>query len=213
MSITEQELIARARDGETEAFCELARAYQRRIYSLALHYCRHPQDAEDLSQEVWLKAYKSIGKFRGESNFYTWLRQITINAFLNDRRAQTMTRGDERIHVRMEELRVADDEAAHRADGAPYAEASLHAKIMVGRVMDALGELTPHERLTFLLKHREGMTCEEISKSLDCSTGTIKKALYRAVVKLRAHLGVGAEACGGGSDYAALAAATASEKS
>jgi RNA polymerase sigma-70 factor (ECF subfamily) len=208
VSITENELIARARNGDTEAFCELAKGYQRRIYSLALHYCRHPHDAEDLSQEVWLRAYKSIGKFRGESGFYTWLRQITINAFLNHQREQTMTSSNERKAVRMEELELLDQQAT-LTSRMPDEEDGLHAKILLGRVIEALGELTPHERLMFLLKHREGMTYEEISKALNCSTGTIKKALFRAVVKLRQHLGINPLPVAA-NDYAPFAA---SEKS
>lgn len=191
MSATEHELIARAKTGDTDAFCELARSYQRRIYLLALHYCRHPQDAEDLSQEVWLKAYKAVGGFRGQSSFYTWLRQITINTFLNHRREQTMTTGDERKAITMEDLDVLDARPlAQLAARAPATQSDLEAQILVERVMQALGELTPQQRLMFLLKHREGMTYEEISKALNCSTGAIKKALFRAVLTLREHLGV-----------------------
>src|SRR5260370_32272356 len=80
---TEAELIARAQSADTDAFCQLASRYKRRIYSLALHYCHDPHDAEDLSQEVWLKAYQAIVTFRGEASFYTWIRKITINCFLN----------------------------------------------------------------------------------------------------------------------------------
>jgi len=83
---SESDLIQRARAGDAEAFCTLARAYERRLFVLALHYCRDRHDAEDLSQEVWLKAFRALKSFRGESSFYTWLRQITINTFLNHRR-------------------------------------------------------------------------------------------------------------------------------
>ena len=67
--IQEDKLIERAQEGDQEAFCLLARSYQRRIYALALHYTRDPHEAEDLSQEVWLKAYRAIGGFRGEAGF------------------------------------------------------------------------------------------------------------------------------------------------
>src|SRR4051812_32744216 len=70
---SEDELIRRAKEGDLEAFCGLTRAYERRVYAVALHYCRRPEDAEDLSQEVWLKAFKSLGGFRRESSFHTWL--------------------------------------------------------------------------------------------------------------------------------------------
>src|SRR5437773_12011119 len=80
---SEEELIRQAQRAETDAFCALAERYERRIYSLAFHYCHDSEDAEDLSQEVWLKAYQAIRTFRGESSFYTWLRPISIHCFRN----------------------------------------------------------------------------------------------------------------------------------
>ena len=189
---SESELIRRAQAGDGEAFCQLARAYERRIYALALHYCRHAEDAEDLSQEVWLKALRAIGTFRAESGFYTWLRQITVNTFLNDRRAETVTRDEVRTRVRLDSLSELPDEAAlapelTRRDS----ENGFHRQLMVGRVMRALGELTPQQRLVFLLKHREGMTCAEIAEATGASVGSVKKSLFRSVQKLRAGMGVG----------------------
>src|SRR4026209_1368099 len=84
--IDENELVRRAQAGDTESFCRLAQAYERRIYSLAFHYCSDRQDAEDLSQEVWLRAYSALARFRYVSSFYTWLLKITINCFINHRR-------------------------------------------------------------------------------------------------------------------------------
>ena len=92
---SETELIARARAGDRAAFCALAARYERRVHTLALHFCRDPADAEDLSQEVWLRAFRSLQTFRAESSFYTWLRQIAVNAFLNDRRAAKSRREDD----------------------------------------------------------------------------------------------------------------------
>ena len=187
MTNIEDELIKRAQSADTEAFCQLAARYERRIYSLALHYCHNPHDAEDLSQEVWLKAYQAIGRFRGESSFYTWIRRITINCFLNDQRAE-MSRGrgsDIKIPVK-------DDNAPAIATGA---ETTLHNRILFERVMRALSQLTSQQRLIFLLKHHEGMTYEEIAKEIGCSTGTAKKSVSRAVAKLRQQLDVDVPAC------------------
>ncbi len=203
---SEDELIERAQAGDTEAFCQLAKNYQRRVYSLALHYCRDAHDAEDLSQEVWLKAFKSVGKFRGEASFYTWLRQIVINTFLNRQREMSYMTGHERTKVRMEELKAADDGGADSVKARERfvePEGRLHQSILVGRVMQALGELTPPQRLIFLLKHREGMTYQEISEALGCSTGAVKKSLFRTVLKLRASLHIEA---GQAADYAAQVA-------
>lgn len=190
---SERELIERAQGGDRDAFCALARLYERRIHSLALHYCRQPEDAEDLSQEVWLRAFRALAGFRAESSFYTWLRQITINAFLNHRRGDTHTQDGATLRPRL--LELDEETGAHAAVLHAYeTEAALHNRLLVAHVMRALAELTAQQRLVFLLKHHEGMTYEEIACALGCATGTVKKALHRAVEKLRARLQVGAAA-------------------
>jgi RNA polymerase sigma-70 factor (ECF subfamily) len=186
----EDELIRRAQAADTEAFCLLAKEYERRIYLLAFHYCHNRQDAEDLSQEVWLKAYQALGTFRGDSTFYTWLRRITINCFLNHQRARRHSwRGPETeiIPTDLESL-TSEPPAMHQ-----NSETNLHNKIMAARVMRALSELTPPQRLIFLLKHHEGMTYEEIARAVGCSTGAAKKSVFRAVAKLREHLEIEVE--------------------
>jgi RNA polymerase sigma-70 factor (ECF subfamily) len=194
---SENELIRRAQGGEVEAFCRLAREYERRVYALALHYCRRSEDAEDLSQEVWLKAFKSLGGFRFESSFYTWLRRIMVNTFLNHRRALTVTRDDERTTIRLDSLEeLPDEQTLARGPVTENTEEGFHRKIMAGRVMRALGELTEQQRLIFLLKHREGMTCREIAEVTGCSVGSVKKSLFRSIEKLRSSLRLGAESMG-----------------
>lgn len=175
----ELELIRRARAGDHEAFCSLAEAYERRVFMLALYYTRNRADAEDLAQELWLKVFRAVGEFRGDSSFYTWLRQIMINSFLNHKRAGA---------------RASSIESSDAGDeSVKDAEESLYRKILVERVFGALAELTPQQRLIFLLKHHEGMTYEEIARAVGCSTGAVKKSLFRTIVKLREHLGVDGE--------------------
>jgi RNA polymerase sigma-70 factor (ECF subfamily) len=191
---SENELIRRAQRGDLEAFCRLAREYERRVYALALHYCRRAEDAEDLSQEVWLRAFRSLGGFRFESSFHTWLRRIMVNAFLNHRRALVLTRDELKTTVRLDSLEeMFEEQALGRGLADAGSEDGFHRKILAGRVMQALGELTEQQRLVFLLKHREGMTCREIADALGCTSGTVKKSLFRSVEKLRASLGVGEE--------------------
>jgi RNA polymerase sigma-70 factor (ECF subfamily) len=177
MSDSEAQLIERAQAGDAEAFAELAGKYERRIYSLALYYCHNSQDAEDLSQEAWLRAFGAINTFKGESNFYTWIRKITINCFLNHQRAP---------FARLRLLLSHEDE--YPAPVQHNLEHSLHDRILLQKVQGALGQLTPRQRLIFVLKHQEGMTYEEIAKVVGCSTGTAKKAVARALVKLREQL-------------------------
>lgn len=191
MSNIEDELIKRAQSADPEAFCLLAKGYERRIYLLAFHFCHNPQDAEDLSQEVWLKAYQALGSFRGDSTFYTWLRKITINCFLNHQRARRFNwRGQTTDITLLEVDSIAADEYLASSSNS---ETTLHNRILAKRVMQALAELTPPQRLIFLLKHHDGMTYEEIAKAVGCSTGTAKKSVFRAVAKLREHLEVDAQ--------------------
>jgi RNA polymerase sigma-70 factor (ECF subfamily) len=200
----ETELIARARAGDREAFCRLAALYGRRVHALALRFCRDGWDAEDLSQEVWLRAFRSLDTFRAESSFYTWLRRIAVNTFLNQRRA-ARSRFDDAAWV---EGGAAD---AETTESAPDAESALHERLLAGRVRDALHELSPQQRLVFLLKHDEGMTYEEIAHALSCSTGTVKKSLARAVAKLRARLCADAAAADDANEAAALTRLSARE--
>lgn len=196
---SESELIGRAQAGDAEAFSTLARAYERRLFVLAMHHARDRHDAEDLSQEVWLKAFRAIKSFRGESSFYTWLRQIMINTFLNHQR--TPLHGGAQV-VELDAWEASRRDAAHSNSSSGSSlpartrgvEETVEQQFLVTRVLEALGDLTAQQRLIFLLKHHEGMTYEEISESIGCSTGTTKKALFRAVLKLRQQLGVEVEA-------------------
>jgi RNA polymerase sigma-70 factor (ECF subfamily) len=165
----------------------LAEQYQRRIYALAIHYCQNPHDAEDLSQEVWLRAYKAIASFRAESSFYTWLRQITINCFLNDRRSQKPRRAHE-VPELWHENEDGELNEWEPVNGDWAGDFERH--ILLGRVWHVLGELTPQQRLIFLLKHHEGLTYDEIAASLGCTAGTVKKSLFRTIGKLRTKLGL-----------------------
>lgn len=184
MPDSEPELITRAQAADVEAFAELARRYERRIYSLALHYAQDPQDAEDLSQEAWLRAFRAINSFKGESSFYTWIRRITINCFLNRERSP---------FARWRSMFAQSDENSALLQNVRV-DHSMDDRLLLQQVFGALAQLTPRQRLIFVLKHQEGMTYEEIANALGCSTGTAKKAVARALGKLREQLHVTTEA-------------------
>jgi len=191
LSPSENQLILNAQAGDPEAFSSLAQRFERRVYTLALYYTREQADAEDLAQEVWLKAYRALHTFRGEASFYTWLRHIMVNTFLNHRRGEALRLRDHATAHELDAREATDGDLKNSQDNLTYGvEDEYDRRILVERVFQALGELTPQQRLIFLLKHREGMTYEEIAKTFDCSIGTIKKALFRAVAKLRQQLGV-----------------------
>lgn len=182
MTESDTDLIRRAQADDIDAFCLLAQRYARRIHLLAFHYCRNAQDAEDLSQEVWLKAYQALRTFRSDSSFYTWLRRITINAFLNHRRASFFRRRGQTTAVQLVQI---DSEPLETRSVSPE---TIYNKLLFESVLDALAELTPSQRLAFLLRHYEGMSYDEIASAMNCSSGTVKKGVSRAIVKLRAKL-------------------------
>jgi RNA polymerase sigma-70 factor (ECF subfamily) len=176
----EKHLIKQAQSGDREAFCELAKIYGRRLHLFALRYCRSATDAEDLSQEVWLRAFRAIDGFRGEASFYTWLRRIAILTFLNSQRTQSAKN----------EL-LADDDFENLNGWHQDFAGVLENRLLVEKVREFLADITPAQRLVFLLKHDEGMTCAEIAVEMDCSVGTIKKSLFRTMQKLREKMNVG----------------------
>ena len=182
MTESDTDLIRRAQADDIDAFCLLAQRYARRIHLLAFHYCRNAQDAEDLSQDVWLKAYQALRSFRSDSSFYTWLRRITINAFLNHRRATLFQRRGQTVSVQLVQI---DSEPLESHAVSPE---NIYNQVLFQSVVDALAELTPSQRLAFLLRHYEGMTYEEIATAMNCSSGTVKKGVSRAITKLRAKL-------------------------
>ncbi|HET6979650.1 MAG TPA: sigma-70 family RNA polymerase sigma factor [Pyrinomonadaceae bacterium] len=183
------DLIKRAQAEDIDAFCLLAERYARRIHLLASHYCRNKQDAEDLSQEVWLKAYQAVGTFRFDASFYTWLRRITINAFLNHRRTSFFRRQGQTTTVLLIPIDLETNfESSSRS------QENIYNKLLFESVVSALAELSPAQRLAFLLRHYEGMSYDEIANAMNCSTGTVKKGVWRAIGKLRARLSPEADA-------------------
>ena len=189
---SDNDLIKRAQAEDLDAFCKLAERYARRIHLLAFHYCRNAQDAEDLSQEVWLKAYQALRTFRSDSSFYTWLRRITINAFLNHRRSSFFRRRGQTTAVQLIQIDSETPESVFESRSAT--PENIYNKLLFENVVSALAELTPSQRLAFLLRHYEGMTYEEIANAMNCSAGTVKKGVSRAIGKLRARLSADSEA-------------------
>ncbi len=186
MADSDTELIKRAQAQDLDAFCALAERYARRIHLLASHYCQNTQDAEDLSQEVWLKAYQAVQTFRFDSSFYTWLRRITINTFLNHRRSNFFRWRGQSTVVQL--LSIDLDDSGELVGSSSASPENIYNKLLFENVVSALAELTPSQRLAFLLRHYEGMSYDEIANARNCSTGTAKKGVWRAIAKLRARL-------------------------
>ena len=177
----EAELIARAQNGDVEAFCKLATSHQRSLYTLALKYSGNHHDAEDLTQEVMLNAYRSIHQFKGMSSLHTWLARIMVNAFLNQKRKSDPLAWSERRTTTEElfEVTVSVSRSMHGS------ERKVHAGLLAQQILETLQSIPERQRLIFLMKHQQGMTCEEIANTMGIAVGTVKKTLFRVVDRLR----------------------------
>jgi RNA polymerase sigma-70 factor (ECF subfamily) len=171
-------LAAAAARGDADAFCALIRGHHRGLHLLALRYCGNHHDAEDLVQEVFLKAYRGIGGFRGASSFQTWLRRIMVNTFLNFQRANRSGAAESRA-----------DAAAPAAE--PVAAPTAFQGVLVRQIVDRLGAIPPRQRLMFLMRHQEGLTTDEIARHFGTTQGTVKKTIFRVVERLRTEFASG----------------------
>lgn len=182
------DLIREAQDGSREAFEELVRRYDQAVLRLALHLTGSEQDAQDIHQEAFLKAYRHIGTFRFECTFYTWIYRIVTNLCLDMLRRRKTRREDAAIVVDAsgEEHDLLDNIADERSMSNPARE--LERARLGERIHAALDTLTPRERMVFELKHYHGLRLRTIGEILHTTEETAKNTLFRANRKLRAHL-------------------------
>jgi RNA polymerase sigma-70 factor (ECF subfamily) len=168
--VDERAAIEACQRGDREAFDGLVERYQRDIYRLCYRYVNDPQDAGDMAQEVFLKAYKAIGRFRGDSSFSTWLYRIAVNTCLNFRSS-----------------RRPDSEPL--SDALPDARAgaldTLEADERANRVREAVSRLPEKQRATLILKVYHELTHEEVAGIVGSSVGTVKANLFHALGNLR----------------------------
>src|SRR5215470_147921 len=162
----EERAIAASQRGEREAFDQLVLRYQRDVYRLCYRYVNNHDDANDLAQEVFLKAYKAIGRFRGDSSFSTWLYRIAVNTCLNFRA------------VRRPPI---DELPEGLTDRAPSASDRLESEAAAARVRAAVERLPAKQRATLILKIYQELTHEEVAAVLGSSVGTVKANLFHAL--------------------------------
>jgi RNA polymerase sigma-70 factor (ECF subfamily) len=166
----ERELVQACRRGEREAFDQLVLRHQREIYRLCYRYVNNHEDADDLAQEVFLKAWRAMPRFRGESSFSTWLYRIGVNTCLNFRAAR----------------RPASQELPQTlADPHPGAEARVQVEEEASKVREALTRLPDKQRATLILKVYHDLSHEEVAQILGSTVGTVKANLFHALANLR----------------------------
>lgn len=175
------ELVARAREGDDEAYGALVDRYARNVYRLALNITQLQEDAEDVLQETFMKAYEHLGEFEGHSKFYTWLVRIAMNESLMKLRKRKWDRTvwlDEPIETG--EDRVARDIAVWDNPEQRYSKEELREILH-----KAIQSLTPPYRSVFVLRDVEDLSIEETARVLDLSVPAVKSRLLRARLQLR----------------------------
>ncbi len=175
----ERAAVAACRRGEREAFDVLVARYQRPIYRLCYRYVNNHEDANDLAQDAFLKAWRAISGFRGESAFSTWLYRIAVNACLNHRALKRP------LTQELPEVLV---------DPRPGAEAEAERGDDARRVRAAVSRLPDRQRATLILKIYHDLTHEEVAEILGSSVGTVKANLFHALANLRRQMGAAGEA-------------------
>jgi RNA polymerase sigma-70 factor (ECF subfamily) len=170
----EEELVARAREGESQAFEELVRMFQQPIYGFLYRLSGSEDDAMELTQSTFVKSWIAIGKFRGESSFRTYLYKIATNAWRN-----TLRDRSRRPSVNVDDIPLASSEN-------PYEEAERSQELE--RLWSLVRHLPARQKEIVLLRIREGMPFEEAAKVMECSVGAAKASYHHAVGKLRTEL-------------------------
>jgi len=177
MAVAEEALVARSRDGDRDAFEELVRRYERGIYNLAYRMMGNRDDAADLAQEAFVKAFESLHGFRGRASFQTWLYRIATNACLDElrRRRRFRTRSLDRGFETDEGEVVVEP-----GDPSPGPEERVQKREIQRAVHRAIGTLSPDHRAVVVLRDIKGLSYGEIAASLRISVGTVKSRLNRA---------------------------------
>lgn len=173
----DSELIREFQNGSERAFNELVLRHRRGVYLTAVGLLGNSDDAEDLTQEVFVKAYQSLNSFRGQSAFYTWLYRITINLSLNQ------------LRKRKVRSFFGIDQVAASLPEADRADRELELSELSARARQAISELPEKQRAVFILRHFRSLPHAEIARIMDRDEGTIKANYFQAVRKLRIKLG------------------------
>jgi RNA polymerase sigma-70 factor (ECF subfamily) len=183
--VHEMELVRRARKGDMAAYDDLVRRYQERIYATIYHMTSNHEDANDLAQEAFIKAYQALKSFKGGSSFYTWVYRIAVNKTIN-----FLKQRKNRSQMSLNDL---DFNAEHDPDlVALISEKTPRRDIGLSELQEklnaAMQKLSEHHRLVVTLHDVQGLSHEEIAKIMHCNIGTVRSRLFYARQQLQAYL-------------------------
>ncbi|MGY6276496.1 RNA polymerase sigma factor RpoE [Methylomonas sp. MgM2] len=172
----DQDLVMRVQLGDKSAFDLLVIKYQHKIVHLVNRYVKDPSEAQDVAQDTFIKAYKALGDFRGDSAFYTWLYRIAINTAKNYLLSRSRRHSDREV----------DMQDAEQVENAPQLkdietpEHQLMNDQIIHVIKSAIERLPEEMRIAITLREFEGMSYEEIAEAMDCPIGTVRSRIFRA---------------------------------
>ena len=175
--MNEEKLIENAKNGDMKTFRKLVDTYKRTVHMAAYDILKVQEDAEDISQEVFVKVFHSINTFRGDSKFSSWIYRIAVNLSLNHRKKMTR-RITENIDDKVDDLYEEKESGFSKIEKSEINE----------KIEEALDTLTEKQRTTFILRHYHNLQLREIADIMDCSVGTVKAQLFRTLQKLQVML-------------------------
>ncbi len=172
----DEDLVLKVQQGDKKAYDLLVLKYQHRIIQLVNRYVKDPTEAQDVAQETFVKAYRALGSFRGDSAFYTWLYRIAINTAKNYLVARTRRSSDYEVDIQDAET----CENLPQLQGIETPERLLISQEIVDTIKAAIEKLPEDMRIAIMLREFEGMSYEEIAETMDCPVGTVRSRLFRA---------------------------------
>ena len=186
--VDNEQLIRAAQQGDAAAFEQLVYQYDRAVLRVAVHLTGCPEDAQDIYQEAFLRAYVKLPRFRFECSFYTWIYRIVVNLCLDHLRKKRFRHAYSSIVLSPDgkERDMLQELPDERAIASP--ERSFVQRRLQEHISRALDALSPRERMVFELKHYHGMQLKSVAGVLNTTEGTARNTLFRATHKLRSHL-------------------------
>ena len=181
----DRELVRKAQAGEMDAYDQLVRKYQERIYGTIYHMTSNHEDANDLAQETFVKAYSALKNFKGDSSFFTWVYRIAVNKTINflkqrkNRSFLSLNDLDQNVEHDQELVELVSEQTPRRAAGLTELQEKLN---------EAMQKLSDDHRMVVTLHDVQGLSHEEIGKIMDCNTGTVRSRLFYARQQLQANL-------------------------
>ena len=183
--VEEMTLVNRARKGDLEAYDELVRRYQERIYATLYHMTSNHEDANDLAQEAFIKAFHALKSFKGGSSFYTWVYRIAVNKAIN-----SLKQRKNKLHISLNDLDLNaehdPDLVALVSDKTPRRDAGLAE--LQEKLNIAMQKLSEQHRMVVTLHDVQGLSHEEIAEIMECNIGTVRSRLFYARQQLQAYL-------------------------